>query len=167
LVIRYTPSSHHSGLRWEQVKLEGEMRKSIALGRKIREQEKEMTELFKVDQWQFLSLAHVFLRCQVDENGWLLGLGIAWMQTMEKWETTAGEQEKGIVDLQKTRNILLSQLREIRDAVPQKNKEISEMKGRLQEIDLELGKGNLIISPPLPNSMITNLNRNSVFVHHQ
>ena len=61
--------------------------------------------------------------------------------SIEKWETKAGEQEQQLTDLQKTRNVLLCQLRDLRDAIPKKDKDLAEMKARLQEIDLEYGKG--------------------------
>jgi hypothetical protein len=46
-----------------------------------------------------------------------------------------------VAELQKTRNVLLCQLRELRDAIPRKDKDLAEMNARLQEIDLEYGKG--------------------------
>jgi chromosome segregation ATPase len=63
------------------------------------------------------------------------------VKTIEKWEAKSGEQEQRLNDLLKTRNVLLCQLRDLRDAIPRKDKDLTEMKARLQEIDLEYGKG--------------------------
>lgn len=65
----------------------------------------------------------------------------AQIKAIEKWEAKAGEQEQHLNELSKTRNVLLCQLREVRDLLPRKEKELVEMKGRLQEIDVEYGKG--------------------------